>query len=451
MHAPAVPQGTEMIYIQWEVTMNIQEMHEAKRTTVEQVIEQVKSNDKIWTSYNSLEPTLFLKNLHKIAPKVENVMIRHAGFILPYDFVLDPACKGHIVPITGFTDDYTRSMHDSTRNTLFIPSHLHNGVERCGWESPDIFVCMATPMDENGYFRMSLSLIAEKDILPRCKRVILEVNDKLPITNGETEVHISEIDSFYESKEPLVTIPDSEPGDLDMEIGRYVASLVPDGATIQLGIGNIPNAVAKFFMEKNDLGVHTEMITSSMAKLAKAGVITGKKKPLHPGKIVGNFAMGSQELYDFLNNNPSVSIMRGSYTNNPWVIAQNDNMVSINAALQVDMCGQICSESLGSVQYSGTGGAADFATGAAHSKGGKSIIAIRSTAKKGTISTIQPVLSPGSIVSISRNDIDYIVTEYGIARMRGVPVSGRVDNLINIAHPKFRDELRAGAEKYRLW
>ena len=378
-------------------------------------------------------------------------MIRHAGWCRPYDFVLDPACKGHIVPITGFTDDYTRSVHDSTRNTLFIPANLHNGVERCGWDDPDLFVCMATPMDENGYFRMSLSLIAEKDIIPRCKRIVLEVNDKLPRTHGETEIHISEIDAFYESSEELIIIPDSEPGELDMEIGRYVASLVPDGATIQLGIGNIPNAVAKFFMEKNDLGVHTEMITSSMARLAKAGVINGRKKTLHPGKIVGNFAMGSQELYDFMDDNPSVWLMRGSYTNNPQVIAQNDNMVSINAALQVDLCGQICSESLGSVQYSGTGGAADFATGAIHSKGGKSIIAIRSTAKKGTVSTIQPVLSPGSIVSISRNDIDYVITEYGIAQMRGVPISGRVENLINIAHPKFRDELREGAEKYRLW
>lgn len=431
--------------------MNIQEMSASKKTTAEQVAAQIKSNDKIWTSYNGLEPTLFLKQLHKIAPNVENVMIRHAGWCLPYDFVLDPACTGHIVPITGFTDDYTRRMHDSTRNTLFIPSHLHNGVERCGWESPDLFVCMATPMDENGFFRISLSLIAEKDIMPRCKRVVLEVNDKLPRTNGDTEVHISEIDAFYESQEPLIIIPDSEPGELDMEIGRHVASLVPDGATIQLGIGNIPNAVAKFFMEKNDLGVHTEMITSSMARLAKAGVITGRKKTLHPGKIVGNFAMGSQELYDYMDNNPSVWLMRGSYTNDPRVIAQNDNMVSINAALQIDLCGQICSESLGSVQYSGTGGAADFAIGANHSKGGKSIIAVRSTAKKGTLSTIQPVLSPGSIVSISRNDIDYVVTEYGIAKLRGVPISGRVENLINIAHPKFRDELREGAEKYRLW
>lgn len=431
--------------------MNIQEMYQAKKTTVEQVLSGIKSGWRIWTSYNSMEPTYFLSRLHTIASGVENVRVRHAGFMRPYDFVLEPAYKGHIVPMTGFTDGYTRSVHDTIRNTLFVPSHLHNGVERCGWDAPELFVSMASPMDGNGYFRLSLSLIAEKDMLPHCKKIILEVNDKLPLVNGDTEVHISEIDGFYESTDPIITIPDGEPGEIDMEIGRHVAGLVPDGATIQLGIGNIPNAVAKFFMEKNDLGVHTEMITSSVARLAREGVINGRKKTLHKGKIIGNFAMGSQELYDFMDQNPAVWLMPGSYTNNPQIIAKNDHMISINSALQVDMCGQICSESIGSTQYSGTGGAADFAVGAAHSRGGKSIIAIHSTAKNGTLSTIQPVLSPGSIVSISRNDIDYIVTEYGVAQMRGVPIGGRVDNLINIAHPKFRDALRAGAEKYRLW
>ena len=428
------------------------EEYSKKKISVEQALSMVKSGDMIWTSYNGLEPAAFMSKLHTIAPRVENVVLRHAGVYRPYPFVMDPACKGHIIPCTGFSDDYTRAMHD-TRNTWFMPAHLSTGFARAGLEETgiDIFVCMVSPMDDQGYFRMSLSVIAEQEAAEMAKMIILEVNPNLPQTNGDVEIHISDVDYLYESNEPIVAFEEGAPGEVDMKIGKYVADLVPDGATIQLGIGNIPNAAAMYFMEKNDLGIHTEMITSSMAKLAEAGVVNGKKKTLHRGKIIGNFALGSQELYDFIDQNPAVWLMRGSYTNDPYVIAQNDNMISINSAIQVDMMGQICSESMGPIQYTGTGGAADFAIGANHAKGGKAIIAIRSTAKKGTISTIQPILTPGSIVSISRNDIDYIVTEYGIAKMRGVPVSGRVENLINIAHPDFRDMLRAGAEQYKLW
>lgn len=427
------------------------EEYNRKKVTVEKALSVVKSGDVVWTSYNGLEPATFMGNLHTIAPRVENVVVRHAGVYRPYPIVMDPACKGHIIPCTGFSDEFTRASHE-LRNTWFVPSHLHNGFERADLENGvDVFVCMVSPMDDRGYFRMSLSIIAEKEAAEAAKIIILEVNPHLPQTNGDVEIHISDVDYLYESNEPIVAFEEGAPGEVDMKIGKYVADLVPDGATIQLGIGNIPNAAAQYFMEKNDLGVHTEMITSSMAKLAKAGVINGRKKTLHRGKIIGNFALGSQELYDFMDQNPAVWLMRGSYTNDPQIIAKNDNMISINSALQVDMMGQICSESIGSIQYTGTGGAADFAIGATHAKGGKSIIAIRSTAKKGTVSTIQPILTPGSVVSISRNDIDYIVTEYGIAKMKGVPIAGRVENLINIAHPDFRDMLRAGAEQYKLW
>ena len=428
------------------------EEYEKKKIDVDRALSLVKSGDMIWTSYNGLEPAAFMSKLHTIAPRVENVVLRHAGVYRPYPFVMDPACKGHIIPCTGFSDEFTRAVHD-TQNTWFIPTHLHNGFERAGLEETgiDIFVCMVSPMDDRGYFRMSLSVIAEQEASELAKMIILEVNPNLPQTNGDVEIHISDVDYLYESEEPIVAFDEAEPGEIDMQIGKYVADLVPDGATIQLGIGNIPNAAAQYFMEKNDLGVHTEMITSSMAKLATAGVINGRKKTLHKGKIIGNFALGSQELYSFMDQNPAVWLMRGTYTNNPYIIAQNDNMISINSALQVDLVGQVCSESMGSIQYTGTGGALDFAIGATHSKGGKSIIAMRSTAKKGTISTIQPVLTPGAIVSIDRNNIDYIVTEYGIAKLKGVPLAGRVENLISIAHPDFRDMLREGVKQYKLW
>jgi acyl-CoA hydrolase len=427
------------------------EQYAAKKIDVFDALTKIKSDSVVWTSFNAAEPTLFLNNLHTIGDRVINVQLRHAGVFRPYQFVMDPAMKGHILPASGFSDEYSRAMHDN-HSTMFIPMHLHNGLPRSGvLDKIDVFVCAVAPMDQNGYFRMALDNVCEMDVAEVAKMIILEINPNFPRTHGDNIIHISDVDYLYESDIPLVTIPDMEPGELDMAIGKNVASLVPDGATIQLGIGSIPDAVAKFFREKNDLGVHTEMITTSVAMLAKEGVINGKKKTLHKGKIIGNFAVGSQELYDFMDDNPAVQIMRGSYTNNPWVIAQNDNMVSVNAALQVDLVGQICSESIGPVQYTGTGGAMDFAYGATHSKGGKSIIALRSMARKGTVSSIQPILTPGSIVSICRTDIDYVVTEYGIAELKGSGLEKRARELINISHPDFRDQLTEQAREYKLW
>ncbi|HWQ62375.1 MAG TPA: acetyl-CoA hydrolase/transferase C-terminal domain-containing protein, partial [Negativicutes bacterium] len=223
------------------------------------------------------------------------------------------------------------------------------------------------------------------------------------------------------------------------------------GDTVQLGIGGIPNAVAQAFLTKQDLGVHTEMITSSMADLAEAGVITGRRKTLHKGKMIGTFALGTQKLYDFIDGNPAVQLLRGDYVNNPFVIARNDNMVSINTALQVDLTGQICSESIGLKTYSGTGGQNDTAEGAIHARNGRSIIALYSTARDGTISTIQPWLTPGAAVTLSRNNIDYVVTEYGIAPLKARTIRQRVANLIAVAHPDFRRELGEAAFKNEIW
>jgi len=433
--------------------MDYTQQYNAKKIDVHAALDKVTSGAYIWTSYNGLEPADFMSSLHTVADRVEGVRVRHAGVNRAYPFVTDARCAGRIIPVTGFTDPYTRSAHE-LHNTEFIPAHLHNGFRRGGRsveEGIDILVAMVTPMDRHGYFRMSLSVIAEREALEAAKMIILEVNPNLPVVFGDNAVHISDVDFLYESEAPILTIPDSEPDETDIAIGRNVASLVADGSTIQLGIGRIPDAAARFFMEKNDLGVHTEMITSSIARLAGAGVITGRSKTLFRRKIVGNFALGSQELYDFMDGNPAVLMMPGAYTNDPQVIARNFRMVSVNSALQVDLTGQVCSESIGSVQYSGTGGAADFATGASRAPEGKSIIALKSTAKKGSVSAIQPVLSPGSVVSVSRNDIDYVVTEYGVARLKGAPVAERVDNLIAVSHPDFREELREGAKQYKLW
>ena len=234
-------------------------------------------------------------------------------------------------------------------------------------------------------------------------------------------------------------------------IGKAAAELVHDGDTIQLGIGGIPDAAALALKDKHDLGVHSEMITNSMVELVKQGVITGRKKNFMPGKIVGTFAYGTQALYDLLEENPGVRMLRGETVNDPRIVAQNDNFVSINACLSVDLTGQVCSESIGSRQYSGSGGQSDMAVGATHSKGGRNIIATASTKHGGTVSTITAQLEPGSIVTLSRNELDYVVTEYGIAPLRGRSVRQKVRNLIAVAHPDFRAELQAQAEKLMLW
>ena len=261
-------------------------------------------------------------------------------------------------------------------------------------------------------------------------------------------LHVSQVDWILECDSPAFEMQNITPGPEEEAIAGYIADMVPDGATIQLGIGGIPNAVAQFLRDKRDLGVHTEMIVESMLDLYEAGAINNSKKKLDRYKFVGCFACGSRKLYDWLDNNPSVEIRDGHYTNNPYILAQQPKMTSINTAISVDLTGQVCSESIGPMQYSGTGGQRDTHVGAWMSEGGKGIIALRSTAKKGTISTIVPMLPEGSIVTMTRNDIDYVVTEYGVAHLRGQSVFERARRLIRIAHPDFRDELTEQALKY---
>jgi len=264
-------------------------------------------------------------------------------------------------------------------------------------------------------------------------------------------VHIRDVDLVVEAATPLPYLPKSQPSQLEQTIGAYIASMVNDGDCIQLGIGGIPDAAAMALMDKHDLGVHSEMLTNSMVDLVEAGVITGARKNYLTGKMVGTFAYGTQELYDMLDENPSALMLRGETVNDPWVVAKNDNFISINSCLSLDLTGQICSESLGSRQYSGSGGQVDMAVGAAHAKNGRNIIAVASTKAHGTVSTITAQLAPGSVVTLSRNEVDYVVTEYGIAPLQGRSVRQRVENLIAVAHPDFRAQLREDANRLLLW
>ena len=280
--------------------------------------------------------------------------------------------------------------------------------------------------------------------------MVLEINENC-LTLGDTQVHISEIDHVVENTIPLVQLPPVEPGEEELVIGQYIAEMIEDGATLQLGIGGIPNAIAQSLMDKRDLGVHTEMFTDGMVDLFNAGVITGRRKTIWKGKMVGTFALGTQKLYDFIDTNLAVEFQQGYVVNDPCVVGQNHKMVSINTALQVDLTGQVCSEAIGNRHYSGTGGQADTHRGAQRSPGGKGIIALRSTAKAGKISTIVAQLPAGAKVTLGRNDIDYIVTEYGVAHLKGRSVRDRVQAMINIAHPDFRAELREEANRLQIW
>ncbi|MCR4442450.1 MAG: acetyl-CoA hydrolase/transferase C-terminal domain-containing protein [Peptococcaceae bacterium] len=428
-----------------------QQMYNSKKITVEQALGLIRSGDEIVAGFCGLEPMAVLSRLHTIKDRVEDVTVWFSLGMGKYEFFTNPELKNHFHTKSWFYSGGIRSAH-SLGTVSYQPGHLHNAMTRKLQVScPRVFIGTATPMDRHGYVKVSLSVLYEKEFIEKADLVIMEINPRLPNVGGDTEIHIRDIDYVIEVDRPIPELPPSEVTEVERTIGAYVASLVNDGDTIQLGIGAIPNAVAQPFMDKHDLGVHTEMITTSMADLAEAGVITGRKKTLHRGKIVGTFALGSQKLYDFLDENPSVILMRGPYVNDPYVIAQNDNMVSINTALQVDLTGQVCSESIGTQHYSGTGGQTDTAVGAIHAKNGRSIIAVYSTAKGGTISTIQPWLSPGAAVTLQRNNVDYVVTEYGIACLKARTIRERVENLIAVAHPDFRAELRETAFKHEIW
>lgn len=419
----------------------------SKLITVEEALAKVKSGDVIVTGLGAAEAGAFMGQLHTIADRVKDVMVTNCLPTHPSK-IYDPEYKD-IFSVEGwFYAPALRKAHPQG-NMSFIPNHLHLAAsKRLFHVKPDIYVGAATMPDKHGYVSLSLSNTYEKRMIEQAKLVILEINPNMPYTFGDLQVPVSDVDYMIEVDYQPPEIPDAPCSEKDKIIGKYIADLVPDGACIQLGIGGIPNAVAEALQVKNDLGIHTEMLTTGMMKLAKMGVVTGKNKQFEKGKIVTTFAMGTKELYEFMDMNPSIAIMDGAWTNDPYTIARNDNQISINTTLEVDFTGQCASESLGSKQFSGTGGQADTAIGAQMSKNGKSIIALYSTTMvkgpdgvKREVSKIVPQLMLGATVSLSRNDVDIVVTEHGVAHLRGTSIRERVEKLIAIADPKFRDEL----------
>ncbi len=298
-----------------------------------------------------------------------------------------------------------------------------------------------TPPDEQGFCSYGLSVDYTQAAAESAKIVIAQMNTKLPRTAG-SKIHLDALTWIVEHDSPLVELPPPHVGEVERRIGEHVATLVPNGATLQLGIGAIPDAALLSLRDKKDLGIHSEMFSDGVVALAEAGVVTNQKKTIHRGKFVATFLMGTSKLYRFVHNNPDVEMHPVDYVNDPYVIGQHDNMISINSALQVDLMGQVNAEMIGNVQFTGVGGQVDFVRGAGRSAGGKSIIALPSTAAKGKVSRICRQLDAGAAVSTSRNDVHYVVTEYGIADLRGKTLQQRAAALIAIAHPDFRDQLR---------
>jgi acyl-CoA hydrolase len=438
--------------------MDWQKVYKQKQITREEALSKIKSSDHVISALAAAEPKGILTDLHTIADRVQDVTVVTCLPMGGYEYYTNPAYKNSFTMEGWFYSPPIRKAHEN-RNVSFIPNHLHlAATKRLAHRKADVFIGTASAMDKHGYLSLSLSATYEVEMIKNADLVIIEVNDKMPRTFGDTIVHISDIDYIIEEDYDIPELGTVEPSEKDRIIGRHIADLIEDGSTIQLGIGGIPNAVSSELFGKKDLGIHTEMFTDGMVDLYNAGVINGSKKTLMPGKMVATFALGSKKLYDFIDDNPAVVIAKGSWTNDPYVIGQNYKMISINTTMEIDLAGQCCSESIGHRQFSGTGGQADTAIGAQKAKNGRSFIALYSTAMvknketgaKEEISKIVPMLKQGAVVSLSRNDVDFVVTEYGVASLRGTNIKERVERLIAIAHPKFREELRYEAHKIGL-
>lgn len=424
------------------MVMNHQSIYESRRVSAEEAVSVIRSGQRILVGSGCGAPQELLRALVKRAPELSDVELVHllTFGIAPY---VDKSYEGSFRHKAFFIGKNVREAVNEGRAD-FIPMFLSE-IPKLFYSQQmhlDLVLAMVSPPDQRGY----CSLGIHPDILisgiKSAKVIIAQVNRHMPRIHGDTFIHVSKIDYFVEHDEPLLELPSDPIDETSMAIGRHVSSLLEDGSTLQTGIGNIPNAVLSLVGNHHDLGIHTEMFSDGVIDLIDSGVITNTRKGLHPGKAVSSFAMGTKRLYDFLDDNPFFEFHATEYVNSPQVIAQNNRMVSVNSALQVDITGQVCADSIGTHFYSGIGGQLDFIRGAAMSPGGKPIITMLSTAKGGAISRIVPTLDLGAGVVTSRGDVHYVVTEYGVAYLHGKSIRERAMALIEIAHPDFRAELR---------
>ncbi len=424
--------------------------YKKKLCSLEEAVSVVKSNDRVYISGNAATPFRLMEALAKRKDELKDVEISHV-LLLGEDPLSKPEMEGHFRHNSLFVGPADRAAVNEGRAD-YIPVFLYEipSLFYSGLLPVDVAFLHVSPPDEHGFMSFGVECLASKSAAETARVVVAQVNDRMPRTLGDSFIHISKVAKLVEISEELPELKSPPFTEVEKKIGGYIADLVEDGSTLQLGIGGIPNAALKAMFNKKDLGIHTEMVSDSIIEAIEAGVITGAKKTLHPGKVVATFYLGTNKLYDAIDNNPIFETHPTNYTNHPFIIGQNEKMVAINSAIEVDLTGQVCSDSIGTRIYSGFGGQVDFIRGAAQSKGGKPIIALPSTAKKGTVSKIVPTLKTGAGVVTTRADVHYVVTEYGVAYLHGKNLRERARALINIAHPDFRPMLEEEAKKRRL-
>lgn len=432
---------------------NILKLYSQKVTTADEAVQHIKSGDNIVVQPGCAAPFELIRALVRRKDSLENITLYHILIVgdLPY---LEEGMEKHFKHKAFFIGANSRKAVNEGRSE-FIPIFLSEVpmLFKLGRINTDVALLNVSLPDEHGFCSYGVDVGTIKTPAEKSKLIIAQINKFMPRTLGDCFIHINKIHHIVEHDEEIKELPqvdpDSTPETLAVfdKIGRNVADLIEDGSTLQMGIGAIPDSVMKYLYDKKDLGIHTEMFSDGIIELVEKGIINGEKKTLHPGKIIVGFVLGTRRVYDFIHNNPIIEFHPQEYVNDPFVIAKNNKMVAINSALEVDLTGQVCADSIGTKFYSGIGGQVDFIRGAGRSEGGKPIIALPSTTKNNTISRIVPTLKPGAGVVTSRGDVDYIVTEYGVANLWGKTIQERAKALIEISHPNFRDELTKYAKE----
>lgn len=430
--------------------MTVQALYLQKRTSAADAVRHVHNGDTIIVSTGVGEPPTLLTELSTQRHSFQDVKVAQILALRKYAY-FDPETVANVRHVALFYGPASRAggqagWVDFTPNYF---SEIPAQIER-GQIPAEVVFSMASPMDAHGYFSLSLGADYTMAAVAKARAVLLEVNPNVPFAYGNCLVHVSQVTALVESSDPVLEVGLPTIGPVQAAIGKQVAELVEDGSTLQIGYGGIPDAVVMQLTDKHDLGIHSEMIGDGILTLVESGAVTNRRKNYLPGKMIATFALGSAKLYRFMDRNPMLEMHPVNFTNDPMLAGQNDKLVAINATLQIDLLGQCGSESLGHSPFSGTGGQSDFVRAANRSRGGKAFIVLPSTAKDDTISRIAPVLSPGTHVSTSKNDINYVVTEYGVAQLRGKSAGQRARELIGIAHPNFRAELTAQAKHMKL-
>lgn len=419
----------------------------SKLCSAADAVRLVRDGDMIIVPTGAGEPPTLLHELSAQRRNFLGVQVAQILAMRKYAY-FDPETAHHVRHCALFFGGASRAAGQAGWAD-FIPAYFSEipALIEGGQMPADVVFALASEMDEHGNFALSLGADYTMAALKKARVIVLESNPNVPFAHGQCHIHISQVTAVVVSTEPVIEVGLPQIGAVQEAIAAHVAPMIEDGSTLQIGYGGIPDAVVMQLTGKQDLGIHTEMIGDGILKLVEAGAVTNRRKSFLPGRMVATFALGSRKLYDFMHHNPMLEMHPVSFTNDPYIAGQNDKLVSINASLQVDLLGQCGSESLAHLPYSGTGGQVDFVRAANRSRGGKSFIVLPSTAKEGSISRIVPTLTPGTHVTTSKNDINYVVTEYGVAQLRGKSAKQRAEALIGIAHPDFRGELRREAAR----